>query len=153
MTIQFSPDGSVVLKSKAETITLGKGVAINSYSLPGRGEYDVASVQAEVYQAGNALAYCLRTEELLTVFLDIPDLAVSELDDVSNTNILILDLRSDSSTDVVKTIIKRLEPSYVFAIGISPSVIESLTLPQQPAPLKVTRAGLPLEGTTLITAP
>jgi hypothetical protein len=153
MTIQFSPDGSIVLKSKAETITLGAGVAINSYSLPGRGEYDVASVQAEVYQAGNALAYCLRTEDLFTVFLDAPDLAVTELDDVANCNILLLDLRSDTSKDVVKTIIKRLEPSYVFAIGISPELIESLALPQQPAPLKITRAGLPLEGTTLVTAP
>jgi hypothetical protein len=150
MTIQFGADGNINLKTKAETVTVGKGVVINNYTLPGRGEYDVASVQAEVYQAGNALAYTLRVEELMTIYLDVPDLAVADLDDAANCNILILDLRSDSSTDVVKTIIKRLEPSYVFAIGAQTELIEALALPKEVSPLKVTRLGLPLEGTILI---
>ena len=150
MTIAYAPDGSVQLKMKSDTVSLGTAVRINSYELPGPGEYDVASVQVEAHPLGTGFAYLIRSEELLTVFLDNPQSDITTMDDASNCNILIVDVRSDSSADSLKVTIKSLEPSYVFLMGASAEFIAAIGIATAPSPLKITRAGLPLEGTTVI---
>src|SRR5437667_82344 len=117
MTISYQADDRVVATSKGLTVTFGKDVAINEYIIPGAGEYDVAGVQCEVYSLGTSLAYFARIEDLVVTFLHDTNHGVSELDDASSTNILIMDIRSDVKPEDVKPILKRLEPSYVFLIG------------------------------------
>lgn len=151
MTVTLEANGSVQLKARSEIVSIGAGVVINNVSLPGAGEYDIAGIQADVRPAGNALAYFVYTEELLTIYLDTPALEVTDLSNAENCNVFILDLRSDSSTDTVKVLIKRLEPSYVVLIGATPEVLTEIGLPTQTGTLKVTRSGLPLEGTTILT--
>ena len=153
MTITYSSDGNLHLKTKNELVVLGSSVKIGSHTITGPGEYDVASIQCEGQALPTGVVYFIRSEDLLITFLPNCDEAVNTVDDASDTDILVFDVRSSSEADKAKAIIKALEPSYVFLLGSSSQEV-SATLglsTGEESSLKITQAGLPLEGTTLIT--
>ena len=153
MQIGYTASGDLQLKTKTETVTMGAGLRIGSKVIPGPGEYDVASIQCEGMAIDGTVAYFIRTEDLMITFLTGLDGLVTKLEDISDTAILVADVRSDDTPEAAKKIIKALEPYYVFLIGAgaTPDFIAKLELPQsEDSTLKITRAGLPLEGTTII---
>lgn len=153
MVISYSAEGSVVAKLKATTFSLGTRVKIGEYEILGAGEYDVASVHAEVQNLKDSIVYWLYAEDLHITFLSQPDSSISDQDMAASTDILVVELRSDDSPDKLKTIIKRLEPAYVFLIGPGaiPELFVAMGMPMIAEPtLKVLRTSLPIEGTSLI---
>ncbi len=153
MVIAHSGTDTVTLKTKTETVTIGPGIRIGSFTIPGAGEYDVASIQCEGIPLTASVAYFIRAEELTTLILDELDSSVTKLDDVAQVNILVADLRSDANIDTLKVITKALEPSYLVlsGAGATEAVLAALGLPRTEGDtLKITRVGLPLEGTSVL---
>lgn len=156
MQITYASNGTVQLKTKTETVLLGNDtVTIGDKVLSGPGEYDVASILCEAQALPLAIAYFVRSEELLITYLTNADQAASQLDDASDTAILVLEVRSDADPAAAKAIIKALEPAYLFLIGAGATseFRNGLGIPlAEESSLKVTASGLPLEGTMLIPA-
>jgi hypothetical protein len=155
MQISLASNGTVIIKTKTEPITLGATVQIDTYTVPGPGEYDVASIQCEGRALPHGTAYFFHTEELNVTYLPKISSEVMKLDDLSNTDILVLDVRSDDTVSAVKDVVKNVEPFYLILMGSgsTPAFIAELGLPLSDTPiLKLTRAGLPLEGTTVLAA-
>lgn len=154
MQISHQSDGTVSIKTKTEPITLGSTVQLDGYTVPGPGEYDVASVQCE----GRALpsggiAYFIHAEDLNVTFLPTVNPEATKLDDSSTTEILVVDLRSDDTAASLKDVVKSLEPFYLILMGsgATAAFATELGLPLSDTPvLKITRTGLPLEGTTVL---
>ena len=66
---------------------------------------------------------------------------------------VVVDLRSDSTPEQLKPVLKALEPSYVFlaGAGATQELSQALGLAAfEGSSLKVTRSSLPLEGTFLV---
>ena len=155
MTIGYTSADTISIKTKNETILINGEVQIGHYLIPSAGEYDISAIQCEAQNLGQAIVYFIHTEDLTITFLSALQSEVTKLDDASNTDILILEVRSDNTAEDLKPILKALEPAYLFLIGagVSSEFVESLGLPTQATQnLKVTRSALPLEGTTLIQA-
>lgn len=156
MQITHAGNGSAIIKTKTETITLGTSIQLGDYTVPGPGEYDVASIQCEGRGLpSGSTAYFFHTEELNVTFLPKLSTEVSKLDDASNTDILVADIRSDDTVAVLKNVVKELEPFYLVLIGsgATPAFVAELGIPLSDTPtFKLTRAGLPLEGTTVLAA-
>lgn len=153
MTISYQANGEVLAASKSASIRFGKDILINDYVVPGAGEYDVAGVQCETHSVDHTLAYFLRMEDLVLTFMHNATPDVASLDDASSTNILILDIRSDTKNDDVKVILKRLEPSYLLLIGegATPEFSKSLGLTAYEGnQLKITASSLPEEGSWVV---
>lgn len=153
MQLSLPADGSIIAKSKSETVSFGNTVQINDYIVPGQGEYDVAGIQCEVHNLNAGLVYFVRFEDLQLTYLSQIDAGVSKLDDASNCNILAVEVRSDDSPENLRAIIKSLEPSYVVlrGAGATTEFRTLLNLPvQEITLLKVNRASLPLEGTSVL---
>ena len=153
MVISYLANGTVSIKTKTETITLAEKVQIGSHTLPGAGEYDIAAIQCEAHHLTEATVYFFHSEDLHLSFLDSLSPEVTQMDDASNTNILIVDVRSDQKVDQLKSIIKSIEPSYLFlsGAGATPEFRDALHLPlHDSSSLKIVRSGLPLEGTFLV---
>jgi hypothetical protein len=153
--LSFTSGDHVQLKVKNDTVNLGETVSIRDYVLPGAGEYDVAGVLCEAQVAGDSLAYFIRLDDLQTTYLPRLASEVTKLDDASNCNILVVDVRSDDKPESLKPILKALEPSYVALIGAgaTPEFQKALNLTtQEGASHKLTRSGLPLEGTILLVS-
>lgn len=156
MHISHTSTGTVLLKTKTEQVNLGSEVTIGSYTVPGAGEYDIATIQCESYNLARGTAYIIRAEDLVVTFLSEISAEVGTLDDASNTDILVVDVRSNNTVDELKPIVKALEPAYLFLIGegATPEFASLLNLPLGEAgSLKVSKTGLPLEGTSLIPRP
>jgi hypothetical protein len=154
MQISYQPDGSLTAAIKGTSVRFGAEVRIGDYSVPGAGEYDVAAIQCEAHALPAGLAYFLHAEDLTITYLSALVSEVTKIDEASSTDILIADLRSDSSPDDFRPILKSLEPSYVFLTGsgATPEFGQSLGLSAyEGASLKVTRSSLPLEGTFLVS--
>jgi hypothetical protein len=153
MNITYTTNGSVQLKTKTVPVTLSGQVTIGEKVISGPGEYDISTIQCEGVALPLAIAYFIRDEDLLITYLTHLDSEVTKLDDVSETAILVLDITSEDTPASAKSIIKALEPAYVFLMGpgATAAYIEELGIPKaEETTLKVTRTGLPLEGTTLI---
>lgn len=153
MTITHTSADTISVKTKNEVVTFGNGVTIGSYKITTAGEYDVAAIQCEAQFLKDATSYIVRSEELTITYLSQTDTTITEQDDAPNTDILMVDVRSDDKIDDLKIIVKELEPSYVLLIGAGATAEfrSQLGIPNYDATtLKVTRAGLPLEGTSLI---
>lgn len=153
MQLSITSTGSVQLKTRNETVSLGDAVLVNQYEIPGMGEYDVAGIQCEAYGLSTGIAYFIRLEDLLVAYLSEPNAEIEKLDDASGVNILVVDLRSDDTADKLKGIIKSLEPSYVVlrGAGATEAVRTGLGLPtEQITSFKASRTALPLEGTTIL---
>lgn len=153
MVITYTSSGDVSVKTKTETVNLGSEVTIGSFVVPGPGEYDVANIQCEAKALSDSFACFLRTEDLTVTHLSKIDPTVTKLDDASATNILVVEVRSDDQPEALKPIIKAIEPSYVlvYGAGATPSFTSGLGLQDtDKGPLKLVRAGLPLEGTYLV---
>ena len=153
MVITYSGNDSVAIKTKTETVLIGPGVTVGSFALPGAGEYDIASIQVDGVVLSSSIAYFIRTEELTTLVLDQVDPAINAADELSNTDILIVDVRSDDTPESVKSMVKAIEPSYLVLTGAGATVglITALGLPRvEGDSLKVSRTSLPLEGTTVL---
>lgn len=156
MQITQSTNDTVQLKTKTEPVVLGNDcVRIGQKVLSGPGEYEVAGILCEGQALPLATAYFVRDEDLLIAYLTHLDPQVSDLDDVSETGVLILDIKSDDEPSKAKAIIKALEPAYVFLIGAGATseFRAGLGLTSgESGPLKVTGTSLPLENTVLIPA-
>ena len=153
MQITYTAQGYVQLKTKTVPVTLGGQVTIGEKVISGPGEYDIATIQCEGVALPLAIAYFVRDEDLLVTYLTHLDPDVTKLDGASDTAILVLDIASDDTAGSAKSIVKALEPAYVFLTGpgATSAFIEELGVPKgEDSSLKVTRTGLPLEGTTLI---
>ena len=153
MLISYTSNGSVQLKTRTQPIVIGAGVQIGDRAIPGPGEYDIANIQCEGVALSNSVTYFLRDEDLLITYLQNLDQDATKLDQISDTAVLILDVRSDDTAAVAKAIIKSIEPAYVFLIGAGAHVgfWAELGIPlAETSSLKVTRTGLPLEGTSLV---
>ncbi|MEI6477370.1 MAG: hypothetical protein WCO52_00015 [bacterium] len=153
MVISRQGDNGVSIKTKTETVTIGDGVQIGSFKIPGAGEYDVATIQCEAQNLAKATVYFIRSEELTVVFLSEVDTDVTKVDDASNTDILIVDLRSDTDVADLKSVLKVLEPGYLLLTGskADASFLSTLGLPAyESSTLKVSRTSLPMEGTQLV---
>jgi len=153
MVLSYTADGSVVAKTKSATLTLGSTLKIENFEIPGAGEYDVSSVHCEGANLDTAKVFWFRTEDLSLGFLTGVDTELTKRDEAANTDILIVDLRSDASADALKTILKKVEPAYLFLTGTRPSaeLVTALGLPKyESSTLKVVRGSLPMEGTSLV---
>ena len=153
MVITYLSNDSVSVKTKTDTVLLGNGVTIGSYAVPGAGEYDVASIQCEGIYLDKATAYFIRTEDLTITYLTDTDKSVTKLDEASAADILVADLRSDAEVDDLKSIVKAVEPFYVLLVGAGATAEMSAALGlslYESSSLKITRTGLPLEGTFLV---
>lgn len=153
MQISYSSSSEVIIKTKTENVVLGNGVKIGNHKIDGQGEYDVASIQCEGHAFDHGIAYFIRNEELFITYLTTASKESVGLDDISNTDVLVTDIRSDDSADSVRLLIKSLEPSYVFLIGAGATdkLIAELNLPvSENSVLKLTKLGLPEEGTFII---
>lgn len=154
MVISYTSGGDVSIKTKNETVTLGSQVTIGEFVIPGPGEYDIAGIQCESRALSDSFVTFVHAEDLTVTFLSNIDPGVTKLDDVSSTHVLVVDVRSDDKPESLKPIIKELETSYVIlsGAGATPAFAAGLGLPTtEDGQLKITRAGLPLEGTYLIT--
>lgn len=155
MIISHQSDGSVSVKTKTETISIGNTVSIGNRVIETAGEYDIAAIQCEAEYLDKATVYFFRTEELTLAFLSALDDSITKVDDASNTDILVVDIRSDDTAEKLKQILKSIEPSYLFLVGggATKEFGDSLGLPAHEGnTLKITRSGLPLEGTFLVPA-
>ena len=156
MIISYAADGNVSAKTKTAIIQLGSNLQIDQFQIPGPGEYDVASVHCEGKNLSTGQVFWFRTEELSLSFLTKLDTDLTKNDEASNTDILVVDLRSDDSVDALKVILKKVEPAYLFLTGSRPAAdfIEALGLPRyESSTLKINnRAALPIEGTSLVLA-
>lgn len=153
MIISYTATGDVQLKTKTEPVILGSSIKIGDYTIPGPGEYDIASIQCEGQAVSGAFVYFVRDEDLMITFITKLDTATAKIDGISDTAILVLDIRSDDTVEAAKGIIKAVEPAYVLLIGAgaTPEFTAQLGIPlAESSTLKVTRAGLPLEGTSII---
>lgn len=153
MLISYTAANNIALKSKTTNASVGSKVIIGTYEVPGAGEYDVAGMQCEAKYLDRGLVYFFRTEDLVITYLTIADPSVTKVEDASDTQILIIDLRSDDTAAIVKAIVKSLEPAYLFLLGngVTEKIIEELNLPcEKTGTLKVNGGSLPEEGTTII---
>ena len=153
MQFTYSSTDTIVVKTKTEPITIGATLQLDGFTVPGPGEYDVASIACEgrAMESG-AFVYGIRTEDLTITYLTKLDKEVNKLDGVANTNVLVLDLRSEDEAGDVKAIVKVIEPQYLALIGAGATekLITDLGFPIIESSLKITRAGLPLEGTSIL---
>src|SRR5437870_3472109 len=117
MNVSYDSKGNLNLKTKTEPVVIGAGLQIGSRAIEGPGEYDIAAIQCEGHALHKGIAYFIRTEDLLVTYLTDVDDSAQKLDEVSDTDILVLDLRSDSAPEKVKSLIKAIEPAYVLAVG------------------------------------
>jgi hypothetical protein len=156
MTITQSSPDRVVIKGKQATVTIGKEVQIGDYTIPGAGEYDVAGIHCEGQYLSEGAAFFLQVEDIVLCYLTQPHADLLKVDNVSDTDILIVDLRSDDTAAALKPIIKAVEPSYVYLLNSTgrTDLITELNLPVETVPiLKVTAGTLPAEPTpTLVQA-
>lgn len=153
MQISYAANGSLVVKTKTESIVLGDGVRIGNHAITGPGEYDIATIQCDGKVLAGTFVFLLRSEELLITYATDLNKEISSLDTVSDTAILVLDVRSDADKTVAKSLIKAIEPAYVFLIGAgaTQAFAAELGIPLlSETSFKITRTGLPLEGTSLI---
>jgi hypothetical protein len=154
MVISYTSGGDVSIKTKTETVTLGNAATIGSFVIPGPGEYDIAGIQCEARPLTDSYASFIRSEDLTVTFLPKVDTAITKLDDASATHILVVDVRSDDTAEALKPIVKSIEPSYVVltGAGATSEFATALGFPKAEGDsLKLTRAGLPLEGTYVLT--
>jgi hypothetical protein len=149
---QPSPD-TLSIKTKSTTITIRDGVTIGSYTVPGAGEYDISGIQCTAQYLPEGVIFFLNIEDVIVTYLSFPHPESMKIDDASDSQILVVNLRSDTKPETLKPIIKALEPAYVYLLNhnINPAIAEELALPKEQVPnLKVTATGLPEEGTTVI---
>jgi hypothetical protein len=154
MVISFTSTGEVQLKAKNGTVVLGATPRIEAFELTGPGEYDIAGIQCDGHSAGSGVLYTFRTEDLVVSFVTQLDPAVAKLDDASDAHVLVFDLKSDDDPAALKNLVKSLEPSFVVlsGAGATAEAAAALGLPAiEESSLKLTRAGLPLEGTSLLS--
>ena len=140
-------------KLKAATFSLGATVRIGEYELPGAGEYDVSAVHVEAKNLEAGIVYWLRAEDLQVAYLSHTDPTVNKHEEAAATDILVINLSSEDTAASLKPLLKSMEPSFLFLIGAgaTPDLMKSLSLPmQEGGSLKITKVGLPEEGTTLI---
>lgn len=152
MQIVFAQN-SISLKSKQETVTLGETVSIGDYAIASAGEYDVTGIQCEGAITGTSISYFIWIEELQFTYLPSVNQEVSKLDKASGTHVLVADIRSDTTPEQLKSVLKKLEPSFVaiFGAGNTEEFRKALGLPvQEGTSHKLSRSGLPLEGTILL---
>ena len=153
MQLTLTGDNGVALKSKQVTVTLGETVTIGEYKISGAGEYDVAGIQCEGAVTGTTVSYFIWMEDLQFTYVTALSSEISKLDKASTTHVLIADIRSDDRPEQLIQILKKLEPTYVtlFGAGNTDEFRKLLGLPvQQGSTHKLTRSGLPIEGTTLL---
>ncbi len=155
MQVSYTANNAIELKSKNASVTLDNGVRVGDQQISGPGEYDVQGVQVEAASYAGGVAYFIRVEDLVTAYVTKIDASASKLDGISDAAILVLDVRSDDSADSVKSLIKSVEPSYVFITGAGATreLAMQLGIPlAEGVSLKTTKAGLPLEGTSIYLA-
>jgi hypothetical protein len=153
MQVSYASNDSVQAKAKQGVISLGAKVTLGDYVVEGAGEYDVAGIQCETHYAEQALVYLISAEDLTLTFVSKPDPSCTKVENIENTNILVIDLPSDVTMESVKGIIKAVEPAYVLLIGsgATPEFTSGLGLPPfEGTVLKTSRSGLPIEGTFLV---
>jgi len=154
MQLSYTGTDNLSIKTKTSPITIGAGLKIGEYTVPGPGEYDIAEVQCEGKTLpSEGVAYFVRSEDLTIMYLPklLPE--ASKLDDASTANILVLDIRSDDTSGAAKDLIKAIEPSYVFLLGAGATseFNTELGIPvAEDSSLKISRTGLPLEGILLV---
>ena len=155
MQLLLSGNDMASLKLKNETVTLGETVSIGQYVVPGAGEYDVAGIQCEGAVTGNGISYFIWLEDLQFTYLTSLHSEISKLDKASGTHVLVADIKSDCRPEQLTPILKKLEPGFValFGTGNTDEFRKVLGLPmQEGSSHKLTRTGLPLEGTILLHA-
>ncbi|MBU6389342.1 hypothetical protein KGQ71_02390 [Patescibacteria group bacterium] len=153
MNISYSDPGTVIAKTKSESIRIGSEVRIGNYRVTTAGECDIAAIQCESHYLSTGMVHFMHADDLTLTFLSEIQPEVTKLDDASNTDILVVDVRSDNTADQLKPILKAMEPGYLFLIGAgaTPEFFQALGLPiEENNNLKVSRTSLPEEGTTLI---
>jgi hypothetical protein len=153
MTISYQTNGSVVVQTKNHTVRLGDTVQLDEYTIPGAGEFDVAAIQCEAYSLAEGTVYFVHSEDITVSYFSGIAPGGTKLEEASSTNILVVDVKSNDQADKLKAIVKSMEPSYVFLIGsgATPEFRAELGLnAYENSTLKVSRTGLPLEGTWLI---
>jgi hypothetical protein len=154
MVLSYASNGDVILKTKSESVMLGSEVRIGSFVVPGPGEYDIAGIQCEAKPLTQSFASFIRAEDLTITYLNPVEPEITKLNDASAAHILIADIRSDDQADTLKAIVKAIEPSYVVlrGTGATTDFVTALGItPAEGIPLKLTRTGLPPEGTFLVT--
>ncbi len=151
MQLSFTSAGDVLLKEKEAEVVLGTVVRIGAYEVPGAGEFEVQGVPCTVEVAEGQYAYFFTLDGVHVTYLDPAVAGVSELEDASSTEVLVIRLRGDESRELVGGLIKKLEPGYLVLAGSNAQELGSTLglTPEAGATLKISRSGLPEEGTRL----
>jgi hypothetical protein len=153
MVISYAADGNVAVKAKTATISIGPELKVNQHPILGAGEYDIFSVHCEGINLTTGQVYFFRTEDLNIGFLTQLDTDLVKYDGATSCDILVVELRSDDKVESLTTILKKVEPSYLFLTGVQPSLelLAKLAMPKyESSVLKVTRQSLPLEGSSIV---
>lgn len=153
MIINFASRDKLNIKSKNSTITLDKKIVIDDFSINGPGEYDVDGIQIEAQPLKAGLASFVYVEDMVITHITSLEQELTKIKGVSDTNILIVDLKSNDTVDKLKPIIKSLEPSYIYLLGAGKTaefIAQLGIITEKCKSLKVTLSALPESGTTLI---
>ena len=153
MIINFISRDKIAIKSKNAIITLDGGVAVGSFKISGPGEYDIDGVQVEVQPIKAGLASFIYSEDMVITHITDLQQELTKIKGISDTNILVVDLKSDDTVEKLKPIIKAIEPSYLFLIGAGKTTefITQLNLTiEKVKTLKVTASSIPESGTSVI---
>lgn len=153
MIINFASRDKLTIKSKNATITLDGKVMVGDFSISGPGEYDVNGTQVEVQSLVAGLASFVYVEDMVITHITNLEQELTKIKGVSDTNILVVDLKSNDTADKLKSIIKSLEPSYIYLLGAGKTaefIAQLGIITEKCKSLKVTLSSLPESGTTLI---
>lgn len=153
MNITYQANGALTLGLKQVTqVSFGTEITLGNFVIPGAGEYDVNGVPCEVHPLNHSFLATVRLEDLTICYL--PELApeVKLAEEAVSAHILCLMTRSNDQPEMVKNLIKALEPSYVFLMGIDATreFAEKISSTiEQASTFKISRSSLPLEGTII----
>lgn len=141
MTITHKGKGQFSIRSKQATIELGEQVKIGEKILPGRGEYEIAGIEAEGLADG---IYLIRCEDVYLLYLDRLNraLADEELEAVNLADILFVPV-GGSATDSEGPAVLSPEAAVKVINQIDPRIV----IPMHFASIEPFRAaeGKPLE--------
>ncbi len=101
------------LKTKKSVVLLGETIGIDSFTIPGPGEYEVAGIEAEVSKG----IYCFDVEDMMIVYIakDKKDFSADELKKLADCDILFIPVAGAETMQIKEalSVISNIEPSVV----------------------------------------
>ena len=156
--MQLTPKGSgeFELKSRDLVIQLNDGIMINSFLLPGPGEYEIGGVMI----AQTVVLTRLEVEDLIIGILApaVAEISDDALEEVGAIDILMFHLGGTNpiTPKHVQTLLTQVEASLIIPIPSDGTDVmgyctKEMRCETVTAPYKITRSQLPVDGSKIIT--